>query len=102
MSKNKHTKIVSPPPDVPEEILNKPSVVGVVTDCASLNIRKEPSLDAPVVCEVPALSNLMIDFNKSSDGWVCVCTEAGIEGFCMKKYVAVKLDQQGGTAWKVY
>lgn len=93
MSKNKHVKFTSPLPGVPEESLNKSPVIGVVTDCVRLNIRKEPSIDAPVVCEVPALSKLMVDFDKSSEEWVVVCTEDGIEGFCMKKYVAIKLGQ---------
>lgn len=65
------------------------SVIGIVTDCLKLNIRKEAKADADVLCEAPALSKLMIDMSKSNDEWLSVCTEAGFEGFCMKKYVSI-------------
>lgn len=47
------------------------NVIGVVTDCLKLNIREKPSKD-------------------SNDDWYAVCTATGIEGFCMKKFVAVR------------
>lgn len=31
-----------------------------------------------------------IDMGSSNDGWYAVCTATGIEGFCMKKFVAVR------------
>lgn len=30
------------------------------------------------------------DMGDSNDDWYAVCTAAGIEGFCMKKFVAVR------------
>lgn len=65
-------------------------VFGVVTNCVRLNIREEPSISAPIITEVNALSELMIDLAASNEEWYSVCTEAGIEGFCMKKFVAIK------------
>lgn len=65
-------------------------VLGVVTNCVRLNIREEPSISAPIITEVNALSELMIDLAASNEEWYSVCTEAGIEGFCMKKFVAIK------------
>lgn len=65
-------------------------MVGVVTDCLKLNIRKEPNKDSEVAAIVTCLDELMIDIDASTDDWYAVCTAAGIEGFCMKKFVAVR------------
>lgn len=65
-------------------------VIGVVTNCLRLNIREKPNISAPIITEVNALSELMIDLVASNEEWYSVCTEAGIEGFCMKKFVAIK------------
>ena len=64
--------------------------IGVVTDCDSLNIFKCPEPDAEIICKITALSELMIDDSKSSGEWLSVCTEAGMEGFCLRKFVAVR------------
>ena len=65
-------------------------IIGVVTDCLKLNIRKEPDKDSEVVVVVTCLDELKIDPDASTDDWYAVCTVAGIEGFCMKKFVAVR------------
>lgn len=66
------------------------NVIGVVTDCLKLNIRKEPNKDSDVVVVVTCLDELKIDIDASTDDWYAVCTVAGIEGFCMKKFVVVR------------
>ena len=66
------------------------NVIGVVTDCLKLNIREKPSRDSKVVTVVTCLDELEIDMGDSNDDWYAVCTAAGIEGFCMKKFVAVR------------
>ena len=63
--------------------------IGVVTDCQKLNIRKEPNRDSEVIAVVSSLDELRIDSVTSTDDWYAVCTVSGIEGFCMKKFVAV-------------
>ena len=65
-------------------------VIGVVTDCLELNIRKEAFTDADIVAVVSALSELCVDLESSTDEWYSVCTVSGIMGFCMKKFVAIK------------
>lgn len=66
------------------------NVIGVVTDCLKLNIREKPSKDSRVVTVVTCLDELEIDMGDSNDDWYDVCTATGIEGFCMKKFVAVR------------
>ena len=84
MSNEIHEKSV---PDTSAEIVEEQetelcedaarNVIGVVTDCLKLNIREKPSMDSKVVTVVTCLDE-------------AVCTAAGIEGFCMKKFVAVR------------
>jgi hypothetical protein len=75
----------------PEQIENpKSTLIGVVIGCRKLNIRKGPSVNADVVCEVPESSELLIDISKSTTEWFSVCTTAGVDGFCMRKYVATE------------
>ena len=66
------------------------NVIGVVTDCLKLNIREKPSKDSRVVTVVTCLDKLEIEIGDSNDDWYAVCTATDIEGFCMKKFVAVK------------
>ena len=40
--------------------------------------------------EHTCLDELKIDPATSTDDWYAVCTVTGIEGFCMKKFVAVR------------
>ena len=66
------------------------NVIGVVTDCLKLNIREKPTKDSRVVTVVTCLDELEIDMGDSNDDRYAVCTVTGIEGFCMKKFVAVR------------
>lgn len=66
------------------------NVIGVVTDCLKLNIHEKPTKDSRVVTVVTCLDELEIDMSDSNDDWYAVCTATGIEGFCMKKFVAVR------------
>lgn len=65
----------------------KEPITGTVVGCRLLNIRTEPDIDSDVVCVVPELSTLAVDLSESSNGWFHVYTPAGVEGYCMKKYV---------------
>lgn len=64
--------------------------IGILTNCLRLNIRENPNISAPIITEANTHSELMIDLVASNEEWYSVCTEAGIEGFCMKKFVAIK------------
>ena len=64
--------------------------VGIVTNCRKLNVREEPKLDAPVICEVACQTELIIEEADSTEDFYKVCTAAGIEGFCMKKFIAIQ------------
>lgn len=66
------------------------TVIGIVSDCAKLNIRKLPKPDADKVATVDANTQLMIDLDGSTLKYYKVYTESGVEGYCLKDYVAVR------------
>ena len=62
---------------------------GKVGNCKKLNIRKLPSRDAEIVSELIEGSEVMIDEKESTALFYKICTEHGIEGFCMKQFIKV-------------
>ena len=64
--------------------------IGLVANCKRLNIRESPTVDAPVICEVVCQTELMIEEDDSTEDFYKVCTAAGIEGFCMRKFIAIQ------------
>lgn len=65
---------------------NEP-LVGVVT--TRLNIRSNPEVGDNVVTVVSEGTVVMIDYPVADGDWFKVYTEAGVEGYCMKKFVKV-------------
>lgn len=64
--------------------------IGLVSNCKKLNVREKPTVEAPVVCEIVCRTELMIDEKESTEEFYKVRTAAGIEGFCMKKFIAIQ------------
>ena len=64
--------------------------IGLVSNCKKLNVREKPTVEASVVCEIVCGTELMIDEQESTEEFYKVCTAAGIEGFCMKKFIAIQ------------
>lgn len=79
-------------PQIPEEEVSEPKkqMIGVVMDCSILNIRAKSNIKSEIIATVKSGTKLMIDEDESVGEWFKICTEAGIEGFCMKKYVSVR------------
>lgn len=65
-------------------------IKGVVVNCQKLRVRKAASPDAGVLCEIAVDAEVVIDEKKSTNEFYKVCTEAGVEGYCMKQFIAVK------------
>ena len=95
---NKNYKNYSKPnnqieePQIAEEEITevKKPMIGVVVECSSLNIRSKSSTNSEIIATVKAGTELLINEDESVSEWFKVCTEAGIEGFCMRKYVSVE------------
>lgn len=76
--------------DVTEtEELSNPTM-GIVSDCKKLRVRNYPELEANVICEIEVGSKVVIDENKSTEEFYKVCTETGIDGYCMKRFIKVE------------
>ncbi len=65
-------------------------LVGIVINCKNLNVREQPNGEADVLGTIPADSELLIDESESTSEFYKVCAVSGLEGFCMKKYIAVQ------------
>lgn len=73
--------VTTEPPEEP--------LYGTVTDCAKLNVRKEPNSEADVLCTIDAKSEVVIVRSESTEEFHKVITAAGVEGFCMKKFITL-------------
>ena len=80
---------VSPMPEVEPVVEPENRKFGKVNNCKKLNIRKLPSRDAEIVSELIEGSEVMIDEKESTALFYKICTEHGIEGFCMKQFIKV-------------
>ncbi len=77
-----------------EPVVEEPVVVeevkGYITNCLKLNVRAEADKTAEILCVLEDDAEVIIDLNKSTAEFYKVCTSAGVEGYCMKKFIAVK------------
>lgn len=86
------TPVVISEPEVITPIVNEaetPKNLGKVIDCVKLNVREEPSAKAFVVFEIPVGSTVFVDETCSTDDFYKICTEHGVEGYCMKKFIEI-------------
>lgn len=77
--------VSDPEPSVEPEIQKFGQVIG----CKKLNVRKLPSRDAEIVSELVEGSEVMIDEKESTALFYKICTEHGIEGYCMNNFIKV-------------
>lgn len=67
----------------------KEPVIGLVSDCVNLRIRKEPDDKADVLGTIPVDTEVVIDEEESTDEFYKICTDSGLEGFCMRQFITV-------------
>lgn len=63
-------------------------VLGTVSNCALLNVRETPSLDATILSTIDKDSTVLVDPAESTAEWYKVIVN-NQEGFCMKKYISL-------------
>ena len=91
-----HEKIQNGVEPVAEVITEEPKaetskpVIGVVANCIRLNVRKDPSLEADIVCTIPCLTELEVNEKDSTDDFYKVITPDNVSGFCMKKFIVIR------------
>ena len=74
--------------EIQQPVQTKPYDIGVVTGCAKLRIRSEPRFGTNVICEIDQGTRVMIDKSRSTFDYYKIFTESGVEGFCLKTYIA--------------
>lgn len=77
----------SPKTETAEE---KKPTVGIVTDCTSLYVRKEPSREADHAAIIKAMDCVEVLEEGSTEDFYKVKTQDGAEGYCMKKFIALR------------
>lgn len=81
--------------EITEEIAETTEVkaevtLGVVTGCSRLNVRGAATTDSDPVGVIEDGCEVEIDKEKSTADFYKICTAAGLEGFCMKKFIVIK------------
>ena len=77
-------------PDPEPEVEESTVEFGFVSDCAKLNVRKEPDVKAEVICVIDNNTEVYVDMSESTEDFYKVCGESGFEGYCMKKYITIE------------
>lgn len=84
---------IAPEPEIIPEPEVAPAPVppktGIVVDCARLNVRKKPIANAEVVYIIERWAKVIIDEENSTKNFYKVCTEVGVEGYCMKQFIKI-------------
>lgn len=65
-------------------------VIGIVTDCLRAAIYQEPRANSKVIKIVTLLTKVTVDMDGSTEGFYKVSTSDGVQGYCMKKLIAVR------------
>lgn len=81
---------VEPVAEPEVEVAPPPAPVDGVVTAAKLNVRKQPNPNAQVVSVIKQNSKVQIDKSASTAEWYKVYTSAGVDGYCMKKFISVK------------
>ena len=82
------TKLEKIVEEVKQEIV---LVDGIVSNCELLNIRKESSKDAEVLCTIGVNTMVKVDLtvDKEAEEFYKIVTPNGVEGYCMKKFITI-------------
>lgn len=65
-------------------------VAGVVTDCLRAAIYREPRANSTIIKVITLLTKVTVDVDGSTEGFYKVSTSDGVQGYCMKKFIAVR------------
>ena len=79
--------VVEPDEKTEEAVEAEPVIIGKVTDCIKLNVRRGAVITADVREVIEEGAIVEINEKRSTDDWYRVRTESGTEGFCMKEYI---------------
>ena len=64
----------------------------LVAKCTKLNVRKEPSKNAPVICVIAKDNEITVNIDESTDDFYKIYTESKdvlVEGYCVKEFISI-------------
>ena len=61
---------------------------GIVANCDQLDIFEEPDESSSVVTTLREHAEVMVDSDELEGKFYKICTAAGVEGYCLKRYIA--------------
>lgn len=76
-------------PEVEEFVPEVVVVKGVVAGCAQMYVRSEASVNSEPLGIIKCDTKVEIHESESTAEFYSVSTETGLEGFCMKKFIAI-------------
>lgn len=59
--------------------------------CERLNVRKAATTDSEIIAVISKNDELTIDTAACTSEWYSVCTNNGVRGFCMKKFITFSI-----------
>ena len=71
----------------PEAPVEPETKNGVVFNCTKLNVREKPVAGSRVVSIIDVNTKLTVTTDESFGVFYKICTESGVEGYCVKDYV---------------
>lgn len=84
---NEELGIVDPEPTPSPE---PPVKKGIVVNCDKLNVRKAPTKGSVAIAKISKGNEVIINEAESKGGFYKINTVSGIEGYCMKEFIAIK------------
>lgn len=73
----------------PVQIEEPETLEGVVSGCTQMYVRSEASIGSEPLGVIKSGTKVQIDETNSTIDFYSVCTETGLEGFCMKKFISI-------------
>lgn len=65
-------------------------MIGTIKEGVKANIYAKPDPDAMIICQLNGGTRVEVDARQDLGKFYIVCTSMGVEGFCMKKYIAIE------------
>lgn len=64
-------------------------VTGTVVNCERLNVRKTPELGNNILGDILSGRKVQVNMDESTDQYYKICSETGLDGYCMKGYIKI-------------
>lgn len=69
--------------------IQEPIFINGMVNTDVLNVHEEPKENSEVLGIIDRTTNVLIDDAESTEDFYKICTETGLEGFCVKQFITV-------------